>query len=363
MVKMLVIADDLTGALDTGVQFAQRGARVCVATTPDTNVEDCDVVVVNTGSRHDAPDLAASKVRTAIRCFREAQMFYKKTDSVLRGNIASELAAFREELGPVAFVPFYPKQGRTTVKGIQYVNGVPVDQSSFRNDPLNPVLESDINKLLSGTSDITVYSGETDEDLVAIAKVLRQTGQIRVTAGCAGFAPHLPLDVPVLQIDKKPIAQPLFVLSGSVNAATLAQIVYAKAHGIAVYVPTTAQLMGQADANGIINSCIATLNAGQPVVLASAAGDERIPSSAGLQQRMTEWASAIVAQVTCPYTPFIVGGDLLAVYLQSYNMQCITPQHEIADGVVLCTHGQSQFITKSGGFGAPDLLATLMGRE
>ena len=41
MVKLLIIADDFTGALDTGVQFAKRGIRTQVFTTYD--IEDTDL--------------------------------------------------------------------------------------------------------------------------------------------------------------------------------------------------------------------------------------------------------------------------------------------------------------------------------
>ena len=35
MVRLLIIADDFTGALDTGVQFATRGATTRVVTNAD----------------------------------------------------------------------------------------------------------------------------------------------------------------------------------------------------------------------------------------------------------------------------------------------------------------------------------------
>ena len=35
MTKLLVIADDFTGALDTGIQFAREGTKTCVAIGAD----------------------------------------------------------------------------------------------------------------------------------------------------------------------------------------------------------------------------------------------------------------------------------------------------------------------------------------
>ena len=38
MAKLLIIADDFTGGLDTGVKFAQRGINVRVILNPDADV-------------------------------------------------------------------------------------------------------------------------------------------------------------------------------------------------------------------------------------------------------------------------------------------------------------------------------------
>lgn len=51
MVKLFIIADDFTGALDTGVQFATRGARTRVITDPAAdlrqNAQDAQVLVMD----------------------------------------------------------------------------------------------------------------------------------------------------------------------------------------------------------------------------------------------------------------------------------------------------------------------------
>ena len=54
MILLLIIADDFTGALDTGVQFAARGARTEVVVDPQIDFSACgaDVLVVDTETRH-----------------------------------------------------------------------------------------------------------------------------------------------------------------------------------------------------------------------------------------------------------------------------------------------------------------------
>gem|GEM_PF-5411799 len=53
--RLLILADDLTGALDSGVQLAHRGQRVVILTAPDVPFPDSsvyDVLVIDTETRH-----------------------------------------------------------------------------------------------------------------------------------------------------------------------------------------------------------------------------------------------------------------------------------------------------------------------
>src|SRR5690242_8304691 len=92
-----IIADDMTGAADTGAQFSRRGARVLVCVDcddmPFPRNDQWDVVVVNTHSRNMAPKDARREVARAHNWLAHAgwPTFYKKVDSSLRGNIAAEM--------------------------------------------------------------------------------------------------------------------------------------------------------------------------------------------------------------------------------------------------------------------------------
>ena len=70
MVRLLIIADDFTGALDTGVQFAARGARTCVATDPAYDFSRADaeaqVLVLDAETRHLRPEAAYGVVFRAV---------------------------------------------------------------------------------------------------------------------------------------------------------------------------------------------------------------------------------------------------------------------------------------------------------
>ena len=103
MVKLLIIADDFTGALDTGVQFAAGGAETRVVTNTDYDFDRVDenvqVLVLDAETRHLSRDEAYRVVfHITKKAFESGIPFiYKKTDSALRGNIGSELKAVLDD--------------------------------------------------------------------------------------------------------------------------------------------------------------------------------------------------------------------------------------------------------------------------
>ena len=160
--QLLVIADDFTGALDTGIQFARHGIATTLFLSDALTaglLADCqtDVVVADTESRHLPPEDAAARVRAVTRLAKAAgcPVFYKKTDSTLRGNLGAELAAMQDVCGAkrLWFSPAYPALGRTTRGGTQLVNGVPLARTDFAADPFNPVRTDFIPALLAEQTD------------------------------------------------------------------------------------------------------------------------------------------------------------------------------------------------------------------
>ena len=96
--KMIVIADDFTGANDTGVQLAKKGARTDVLLRSDGAISrHADVLVVNTESRALPAECAAEAVSQALRAWCQSEqtvpIIYKKIDSTFRGNIGAEITA------------------------------------------------------------------------------------------------------------------------------------------------------------------------------------------------------------------------------------------------------------------------------
>ena len=90
---IIVIADDLTGTAELGGVGLRFGLRVEVQTEFDSN-SNADLLVIDTDSRSVSAGQAAQKLETIGRQIEEqieAPWIYKKTDSVLRGNVGTEL--------------------------------------------------------------------------------------------------------------------------------------------------------------------------------------------------------------------------------------------------------------------------------
>lgn len=152
--KIGIIADDFTGANDSGVQLAKKGltATVMLDFTEKNIQSNPDVLIVDTDSRAKTQEEAYEAVEEAASLLFEQGYghVYKKVDSTLRGNIPAELAALEKVYNPdiIVIAPAFPKMKRTTVSGHHYVNGELITETEFGKDPKTPVTESYLPDML-----------------------------------------------------------------------------------------------------------------------------------------------------------------------------------------------------------------------
>src|SRR5918996_2465537 len=249
-----IVADDLTGAADAGVQFVHAGYRTAVYFRATEVLEDgLDAVAFDTDSRAMPAGFAAKRVVDAAHAAREARIVYKKLDSTLRGNVAAELAA---ALGGarrdrVVVAPAFPAAGRTTVGGIQRVHGVPVDETEMANDPHTPVREAHVPSLLAdafssvgalGAGDLAdpervrraledyecvVADADRDADLEALVRAVPDPDRV-LWAGSAGLALALGSVYPGpcagdASVQRAPV-RPVLVVVGSLSGVAREQV-------------------------------------------------------------------------------------------------------------------------------------------
>jgi uncharacterized protein YgbK (DUF1537 family) len=365
--RILALADDLTGALETGAKFAAACIPSLVTTelslSPAGLAERFEVLVIDTETRHVDSAAAAGLVRSlAFEARRKSvNLVYKKTDSTLRGNIGSELGALLEAYSgaPLFYVPAYPETGRTVREGVLLVQGVPVSGTTFGKDPLNPVATSFIPDALAqgcrmpvrhGVRQerpievaVYVYDGECNADIAVVARVLLEMPGVKLAAGPAAFAAEIAaLLSPGGEPDLGwPVIDHCLVVNGSLHAASLGQVRHAVENG------------WRSVAAGASVSGWAVLDTEE---CAAAGTGLEIAARIGQAVRDTVRQARLEALV-------IFGGDTAWGVLSALGFPALEPLGEVMPGVPVSRFEVGgrplHLITKAGGFGTPYLLDRL----
>lgn len=408
MVKLLIVADDFTGALDTGVQFAAHGAATSVVTDPDYDftktAPGTQVLVLDAETRHLPPKDAYTVVHKVVAGALAAgvRYIYKKTDSALRGNIGAELTAVLDAAGAdrMPFIPAFPKTRRTTQDGVHLIDGVPVAESVFGQDPFEPVRHSRVADILAEQSQtavtsrkpgdpagdlpgIQVFDAATDDDLLRIGWQLGADG-VRLSAGCAGFASVLAgLLALEGQTPERPVLRKnFFVACGSVNPVTCRQLDTAEQAGFPRFrlSPEQKLLPQWLESDGCESAvrlwlealrrngrCI--LDSNDPEENSNAARNFAAERGMDIEQVRVRISAALgqlmkrLLDGGMDATLMCTGGDTLLALMRAVAVTELTPVCELATGVVLTYfvyQGKTYYIiSKSGGFGEPDLLCRL----
>lgn len=151
--KLAIIADDLTGANDSGVQLARHGLKTTVLFDMDeANVKHYEAVVFDTDSRSIDHEEAYDKVKQAAQFLLKSgfKSIFKKLDSTMRGNIGAEIDAVYDALQPdfMMIAPGYPKNNRVIRNSTHFLNGIPLGETEISKDPKTPVTVSYLPDLL-----------------------------------------------------------------------------------------------------------------------------------------------------------------------------------------------------------------------
>ncbi len=402
-----MIADDFTGALDTGVQFAKRG--ICTQIFTKQKLEDKDikqdteVLVVDTESRPMSKEDAYQAVYD-LACWavsRGVEMIFKKTDSALRGNIGAELQAVLDagKSSRLFFLPGYPQIGRITQNGIHYISGELLENSVFGKDPFEPVTKSYLPDIIGEQSsvlvtcihredptplrkedkEIVVCDLEATEDIDRRLDELIQNESVGLLAGCAALADCLVDKIPFHRQARKTYEQTesLYVACGSLNQITKKQVVYAKEQaGFAVRHLTPEQKLNPGyydtpEGQDFLEEILRLCQKEKKVVLDTFdEGDEKEVymknhgiSLDEIRYRIAQAHGRIVKEIVnrkMDVTVLMTGGDTLMGYMKLIQCNQLEPICEIEPGIavsVLEWNGcRQQVISKSGGFGTEDIM-------
>jgi len=150
--SLTAVADDLTGAAEIAAIGHRHGLRSVICTRTGRSSKPSGLTVYDTDSRLLPEDEATLRLEALGHILSEnrPQLTYKKTDSVLRGNVAAELLTLARSLGfrRVLLIPANPSLGRTTRSGEYFINGVPLHETAFAHDPHHPAHSASLIALL-----------------------------------------------------------------------------------------------------------------------------------------------------------------------------------------------------------------------
>lgn len=410
MLKFVIIADDLTGSLDTGVQFTKKNIPTLVITDLQFELssipENIEAVVIDTESRHINENKAKELVKSVTKKFANSSVkyFYKKIDSTFRGNIGKEIEGFMEGLGTrvLALVPAFPDNKRIVKDGILYVNGKKITETSFSKDILNPItddyipdilkkntnlniIESFEDNLRSSENTVRLFDSVSKEDMTKIRKELADKNLLTYTAGSAGFAEiladysanenmHLNIDIKTENI--------LFVC-GSVNTISLKQCNHAQKKGFPAvtlnfnhiisnnYENKSEFLEDKTFLNEKItkNKYLLIRTSNNDKVIENAikyTKDNNIKMEI-LTENISKNTGKLIKELVSEnkiQNLIVFGGDTLMGILNALECTSIIPQKEISPGVVfariICKNQGLNIITKAGGFGEENIIEEII---
>lgn len=243
---VLIIADDLTGATDTGIQLQKQGIPTTVLVGPPEKpllypgVEAA--LSINASSRELGAEDAARRTREVMRqiSLRNEDTVFKKVDSLMRGNPAEELEAVLKVTGRrhALAAPSYPEMGRTVTDGVLHLpDGTEKDllalfksrcDSAVCHIPLarlraeGMALATSINREKKAL--VWLFDAVTEEDLALVTRIGQALEERPVYCGSAALAAALPVSGQNARVDKPPRAGSVLMVTGSRKRETARQV-------------------------------------------------------------------------------------------------------------------------------------------
>ena len=413
MPKMLIIADDLTGATDSAATCAEYGMETIVLLgDPPGDIavpETAEALAIDANTRclhaEDAAEITARIIRD-YGASADRALLFKKVDSTLRGHLAAELAAAlnarraqvsSDQRVVVVLAPAFPAQGRTTVRGRQMMRGKLLEDADswpgeFVRGHSNiaeimgeaglicgltelKTVRSGQQSLeramfrLANTVDVIVCDAENEEDLQAIAASSMALGPKTVWAGSAGLARHMPCAAGVARASRSSdlavrnhVIMPgpaLFVVGSPARASREQARALAAAPNMETLTIQLSLLNDQSSRwRELARDVARTLQLGRDVLLTL-----EFSGQDGVKQ--PNQVARIIARIVKPCTDHVgalvaTGGETARTVLDAWGVRRLRLLGEVEPGLPYSMTDQWSrdilVLTKAGGFGTPNTL-------
>lgn len=354
-----IVADDLTGALDTAAQFTGAEGSLPVLLRPGVLSGNA---ALDSGLREATPEIVQDRREALVQFLAPAKLAYLKIDSLLRGHSLSELAeVFRMgSYERCILAPAFPAQERATRQGIQWarapdgawraVGPSMAEALRARGVPARSVRSASD---LSGGG-ILVCDAESEAELDAVAATgLLQGGRL-LWCGSAGLARALAGHPPVPS--QRPSGS-LLAIVGSIHPRSRAQLeAVARLHGELVVELCEGELSDPAHLSGL-------LAARGAAVLGFRFATAPPPPDA--MRRIRDLLEGMLRLVRRPGTILVSGGETLRAACEAVRAGSLVVSGELQPGFPMArlvggVWDGLPVISKSGAFGDAAALVDLV---
>jgi uncharacterized protein YgbK (DUF1537 family) len=359
MTLLRLIADDLTGALDTAAQFAAPGQPIPVFMNGRLPASMPLSFAVDSGTREKDGDAAAA-VASRLAPLLEPMpgvLSFKKIDSLLRGSCGAELAAVLGAV-PVKYciiAPAFPFHGRVTRGGRQFERSEGPWRPSGE-DVLEELKSRGIDAALACAGDavpegVSVWDAETDGDLRRIAQAGAALSSPVLWCGSGGLAAAIAgRRVPVFGAFERP----LLGLVGADHAATAAQLDACADH-----------LLTLADGGAASSDRLSAHLEKEGIAIVRfdvARGADRAAAAAHIAREMAD----LTRRIRAPRSLVVTGGETLRALCASLGVDRLDVAGQVVPGVPVSILRGGRWdgialASKSGAFGNRMMLREILG--
>jgi uncharacterized protein YgbK (DUF1537 family) len=351
MQQLRLLADDLTGALDTSAEFVGAVGALDVVWSADAAREQPGSFAIDSGTRELDAERAFAIAWELAPLLGGTDIAYKKVDSLMRGPWAAELGACLHSglWDACIMAPAFPHQGRRTRAGRQFARAADGSFQAAGGSILDQLRGHGIEARLAGGGDqlragVSVFDAETDDDLARVAQIGRQyTGRL-LWCGSGGLASALAEAGEVRA--SRSLRPPVLGVFGSDHPATDAQLAASK--GVLV-----SAVNGRLDHASIRRR----LAHGIAFVRLETPGRSSRPEAAAHFAQEVAWLSEAIDP---PGTLMIAGGETLKAQCLAVGARALKVTGRLEPGLPRSVIEGGAWsgvdvISKSGAFGPPDL--------
>jgi|688.fasta_scaffold126220_2 uncharacterized protein YgbK (DUF1537 family) len=407
--RLAIVADDLTGAIDSAAAYRSFNPAADALVIPWSidpvqswnqvlASHQPDLLCISTDSRNIDAATAAQRVSIATSwALDHGFRLMKKIDSLMRGNLTSELDAFMSEATIAGcsflFAPALPNQGRVTAGGHQYHGSQLVTESEAAVDPLAPALDSELKSFIADDRPIhqldlqQVRDSSLAEHLqrlstrgaVVIADATTEDDMVRLRRAALNL-PHVALigssgiltDIPATP---QPVSQPIYsnllIITASRRNEVKGQIDYFAAHvqnSKSIWLDPDDLPAAQAICASIRtafaegNSCVVAIDS---TAILHPDIQQRLRHASEIVDLLANCLQAVCASQSVPLLVVILGGDLAQAFCATAATDALAVQESLLQGGAVCTVvGSTIFqdvniLMRSGGFGEVNSLMAL----